>query len=224
MKEVSFKLYRFDELSEEAQDAVIERERDNIGYISAQNYSDDWQASLDEFEKLIGISVKYDVDYSGWGHSYSFEFDDPVYYNSECTIDAEEVNGRLLARFLDKIYYKIRSRKFIYFDCRKKILHCDRRKTRYSKIMWVENNCPLTGCIYDCSLLEPIYEWQKKWDMNISLYDLIDKCLEKFFSEWERDMSNCYEDDFVKEHIAANSDGDLYYEDGTLYEGPKLAV
>ena len=60
--------------------------------------------------------------------------------------------------------------------------------------------------------------------MNISLYDLIDKCLEKFFSEWERDMSNCYEDDFVKEHIAANSDGDLYYEDGTLYEGPKLAV
>ena len=82
MKEVSFKLYRFDELSEEAQDAVIERERDNIGYISAQSYSDDWQASLDEFEKLIGISVKYDVDYSGWGRSYSFEFDDPVYYNS----------------------------------------------------------------------------------------------------------------------------------------------
>ena len=220
----NIKLYTFDELPEDAQKVVIERERDNIGYTSAQSYAEDWEASLKKFEELIGITVRYSVEYDGSGSDYSFDFNEAVYYNSECTIWDDEVKGRLLARFLDKIYYDIRSRKFIHSGMRENVLRCDGKKTKHSRIMWVENNCPLTGCIYDCPLLEPIYEWQKKWDMDISLHDLIDKCLDKFFTEWESDMEHCYDDEFVAEIISVNSNGDLYYENGTLYEGPKIAV
>lgn len=224
MIEQVIKLYEFDELSDESQQTVIERLRDTVGEDSAQSYSENWAASLNEFEKLMGITVRYNVQYDGSGSDYSFDFDQPIFYNSECTIMAHEVKGRLLARFLDKIYYDIRSRKFIHSGMRENVLRCDGKKTKHSRIMWVENNCPLTGCIYDCPLLEPIYEWQKKWDMDISLHDLIDKCLDKFFTEWESDMEHCYDDEFVTEIISANSDGDLYYENGTLYEGPKIAV
>lgn len=223
MIEQVIKLYEFNELSDESQKAVVERLRDTVGEDSAQSYSEDWAASLNKFEKLMGVTVRYNVQYDGSGSDYSFDFDKPIFYNSECTIMAHEVKGRLLARFLDKIYYDIRSRKFIHDGIRDNALRCNGKKSRFSRIIWIENNCPLTGCIYDCPLLEPIYKWQRKWDMELTLEELVGRCLDKFFSEWESDMEGCYSDDFVRDSISANSSGDLYYEDGTLYNGPRIA-
>lgn len=223
MKEISIKLYEFDELSGESQNAVVERERDRIGYDAAEAYSTDWEASLKKFEELIGVNVKYKIQLDGSGYDYRFEFDEPIFYNSETTIFADEVKGRLLARFIDKIHYDIRSRKYIHHGIRQNCLYCDGRKSRHSKIMWVENECPLTGLIYDCSLLEPIYKWQKKWDMNITLEELVGRCLDKFFGEWEDDIEHCYSDDFVEEELI-NIDDSLYYENGTKYCGPSIVA
>lgn len=222
MKEVSFKLYEFDELSDKSRKAVVERRRYQVGEESAQSYSEDWAASLEKFQEIMGITVRYDVPYDGSCSSYSFDFNEAIYDNEECIIWGDKVKGRLLARFLNKIYYRVRSRKYIHSGMRKHAVYCDGKKSRYSNIMWEENNCPLTGYIYDCPLLEPIYEWHKKWDMEISLYDLIDKCLYKFFTEWEDEMEHCYDNEFVEEMISVNSQGDWYYEDGTLYDGPMV--
>ena len=59
MKEVSFKLYEFDELSDESRKKVIERKRYSVGEESAQSYSEDWAASLEEFEKIILLHYFY---------------------------------------------------------------------------------------------------------------------------------------------------------------------
>ena len=143
MKEVSFKLYEFDELSDKSRKAVVERRRYQVGEESAQSYSEDWAASLEKFQEIMGITVRYDVPYDGSCSSYSFDFNEAIYDNEECIIWGDKVKGRLLARFLNKIYYRVRSRKYIHSGMRKNAVYCDGKKSRYSNIMWEENNCPL---------------------------------------------------------------------------------
>jgi len=60
-----------------------------------------------------------------------------------------------------------------------------------------------------------------KYREDYTLEDLIDDCLEKFFSEWESEY-NAYGDNengIVEEDIEANSDGDWFYADGTRFTG-----
>jgi hypothetical protein len=214
MKEVKCKLYKFDELSEESQKVVMNRERDSI----QQNAIDAWESehreTLKEFSDIFEIDVR-NWEVSSYGHDFSFRFRHDVYER-----DADDVSGKLLLRFLNSIYYEVRSRK--YFSCGHRWengkFHFSSRK---SKILWEEMNCPLTGVCYDCDILKPIYDWHKKPDWGKSLSDLVYDCLENFFSSWEDECYSFGSDEYVSQELMESSvyENVLYFEDGTEFKG-----
>ena len=71
MKTIYLSLYKFDELSKEAQQNVIEKERWNIMWQCMDCYGSDYKASLEKFDTLMGTEAcDYSVDYSGYDFNY----------------------------------------------------------------------------------------------------------------------------------------------------------
>lgn len=57
MKEIVLKVYKFDELSKDSQEKIIERERWNVMGQCMDAYSIDYQESMETFEGLREYSV-----------------------------------------------------------------------------------------------------------------------------------------------------------------------
>lgn len=217
MKEIKLKIYNFDELSKEAQHKVCERERaqtDNFGtdaqYINACERED----TLKGFCHALGLW--FDVDYDHCHRFVSWRFKDD-------SINDEEIKGKYLWRFLDKVYYDIRSRKYYgkFVPCEKDAQHPigQRLVSRHSRIQWEIQNCPFTGVCYDCDILYKIFEWYKKPDWEISLHDLIDECFSNFMESWEKEDDWCMTDEYIGDMIANNREDQEYLEDGTEFYG-----
>lgn len=214
MKEVKCKLYKFEELSEESQKKVMDRERNNIQSWGIDAWDSEHRDTLEKFANIVGIKIR-DWEVSDYNHNYSFCFLSDVYER-----DADDVKGKYLLRFLNSIYYEIRSRK--YYSCGQRWENGKYHYShRYSEIIWVNNNCPLTGVCYDCDILYPIYKWHKNPNWEKSLYDLVDECLEEFFSAWEKENAYCGSDEYVKQELTESSayEDVLYFEDGTVFDG-----
>lgn len=102
MKTITLQLYTFDELSEEVQKEIIERERWNIMDQCMEAYGSDYVTSLRTFEKLTNTqSCSWSVNYSGYNFNFKYN-NNPIF---ECPIDcsndiyAEELCGKLLFRY-----------------------------------------------------------------------------------------------------------------------------
>ena len=192
----------------------MDRERDSIQQFGIDAWDSVHRDTLEKFANIVGIKIR-DWEVSDYNHNYSFCFLSDVYER-----DADDVKGKYLLRFLNSIYYEIRSRKYYFCGQRWENgkYHYSHRK---SNILWQENDCPLTGVCYDCDILYPIYEWHKKPDWNKSLHDLVDECLEEFFSAWEKENAYCGSDEYVKQELTESSvyEDVLYFEDGTVFDG-----
>ena len=93
MKTITLQLYTFDELSEEVQKEIIERERWNIMDQCMEAYGSDYVTSLRTFEKLTNTqSCSWSVNYSG----YNFNFK----YNNKFRNDIH---------IFDKIYHEFKN-------------------------------------------------------------------------------------------------------------------
>ena len=112
MKTITLQLYTFDELSEEVQKEIIERERWNIMDQCMEAYGSDYVTSLRTFEKLTNTqSCSWSVNYSGYNFNFKYN-NNPIF---ECPIDcsndiyAEELCGKLLFRYINNniMPYKI---------------------------------------------------------------------------------------------------------------------
>lgn len=212
MKQVKIKLYHFDELSDDAKHEVCERERNEsygFPYLSMETDASERMETLKKFGEVFGI--KWDVDYD---HQYRFinwRFED---YN----IDDENICGKYLWRFLNKFYYEIHTRKYFStpFDYSS---GKPTYKYRYSKIMYVERNCPFTGMCYDEDILDEIWKWLKNPDWKISLHDLIDNCFYAYLKSWEQEDDYRTSDEGISEMIEANWEDKLFFEDGREFDG-----
>lgn len=217
MKEIKLKIYTFDELSEEAQHAVCERERektDNFGTYAQEDDAIERHETLKGFCRALGLW--FDVDYDHCHRFISWGFKD-------CSIDGKEITGKYLWRFLDKVYFNIRSRKFYgkFVPCEKDAEHPigQRLVSRRSRIQWIEQNCPFTGMCFDCDILDEIFKWYKKPDWNMSLHDLLDDCFSTFLSRWAEDDEYHMTDEYIGDMIANNREDQEYLEDGTEFDG-----
>lgn len=217
MKEVKVKLYHFDELSDDARHKVCERDRyETYGwsYICQESDANERISTLDKFCEVFGISYKIDYDHQYRFISWNFE---------DYDINDKEVCGKYLWRFLDKYYYDIRNRK--YYG---KLIPHEKDSEhpagfehikRYSKIIWEEQNCPLTGMCYDCDILDKIFEWYKKPDWKLSLHDLFDECFSHYLKLWSDEDDYRTSDESIGDMISANCPDKLFYEDGTEFNG-----
>lgn len=217
MKEIKIKLYSFDELSESAKAKVCDKERErdyNFGYLSQSDDAEERYNTLNKFCEVFGITYRID-----WDHQYRFiswQFED-VDMNGYDWCD-EDIKGKYLLRYLNRYYYKIRNRKWYHVSC-KGDNNSISYKERYSKIQWIEQNCPFTGMCYDCDILEKIFEWYHNPDWNITLHDLFEDCFSYYMDLWEKEDDYRMSDEHIGEMISINWSDKLYYENGNEFEG-----
>ncbi len=218
MKEIKVKLYRFDELEEKIQDIIIAERQSRIDF--AEAYYSDWEGTLEEFEKLMGIKVK-NWEVSGCGYNYRIEYGISAYsdgYYHE--IDGDDIKGKYLWRYLmENVWDDINPRKEYHTEewDREKSDYAKKRTSRILRQSW--KDCPLTGMCYDYDILEPIAEYMSKpYEEDYTLDDIIRDCLDSFFSSWQKEIEwyNSYEG--VKEYLTEYDDNE-YYENGKVFNG-----
>lgn len=214
MKEVKIRLYKFEELSSESKAKVIDRERSKIQECGIDAWDSEHRDTIKKFEEIFNVKVR-DWSVSDYSHDYRFVFRNDFY-----GMDASEVTGKYLLRFLNSIYYDVRSGK--YFSCGQRWENGKYHySAKHSKILWEEFNCPLTGVCYDNDILKPIWDWHKKPNWNLSLRDLVDECLESFFSSWEEENLYFGSDEYCIQELTESSvyEDVLYFEDGRKFDG-----
>lgn len=227
MKTINITLYAFDELSEEVQKQIIEKERWNIMGQCMDAYSSDYRASLEKFDTLMGTEAcDYSVDYCSYNFDYKIS-DMAICVNPiDCDKDIypEDLCGKLLFRYINNNimpyitkgkYYATRGK---YVDGKYKYKH---RRSRV--ILEYDDNCPLTGMCYDYYLLKPIIDYYNTWctySEKFSLDDLIRQCYDSFFKTWHEEYKYWADDeDAIREELHNNQYEDrLYYENGYVYD------
>ena len=83
MREINFKVYSYDELSDEAKHVAIEKSRQSVGDVCSEFDSDDYRATLYKMEQIFGIEVnRWEVGLCSrpW---FEFSFDDFHYNEGE---------------------------------------------------------------------------------------------------------------------------------------------
>lgn len=195
MKTITLQLYTFDELSDEVQKEIIERERWNIMEQCMEGYGSDYVTSLRAFEKLTNTqSYSWSVNYSGYDFnfkcSYNPIFECPV--NCDNDIYAEDLCGKLLFRYINNNIMPYITHGQYYSTSGECIDGKHTYKHRRSRVIKSLEDCPLTGMCYDYYLLEPIIKYYKTWCSypdNFSLTDLIEQCYDSFSNAGMKNMS-----------------------------------
>ena len=203
MREINFKVYSYDELSDEAKRVAIEKSRQSVGDVCSEFDSDDYRATLYKMEQIFGIEVnKWEVGLCScpW---FEFGFDD-IHYDKGG--DCED----LLLRYLNReILPHVNNFKY----------YSKRRKSKASKVVLYPYgySCCLTGCWCDNAVDDALNNMWESIRKGYSCYDFVNNMLHDFFHNWQRDMEAVYEDDYVAEYISENEYE--FYEDGTPFRG-----
>lgn len=226
MKTINLTVFSFDELSENVQKKIIEREHWNVMEQCMDAYGIDYKKSMKAFEDMTDTRVyNWEVGYERYDFSYEFKYKDPIYehptdYHRD--IFPENLCGKLLFRYINNniMPYIIKGKYFStsgkYIDEKYKYRH------KYSRVMFdYGDNCPLTGMCYDYYLLKPIIDYYNVWctyPEGFSLEDLIEKCYNSFFKTWHEEYEYWADDeDAIREELHYNQYEDrLYYEDGDV--------
>lgn len=230
MKTINLTVFSFDELSENVQKKIIERERWNVMEQCMDAYGIDYKKSMKAFEDMTDTRVyNWEVGYERYDFSYEFKYEDSIYEHPtdyHCDIYPENLCGKLLFRYINNniMPYIIKGKYFStsgkYIDGKYKYKH------KYSRVMFdYGDNCPLTGMCYDLYLLKPIIDYYNAWctyPEGFSLEDLMRQCYDNFFKSWHEEYEYWADDeDAIREEFHHNQYEDrLYYENGDVYVEP----
>lgn len=230
METINLNLYKFDELSEEAKQKVIEEERWNIMGQCMNAYGDDYKKTIQTFEDLTDTEI-YDwrVGYETYNFRFRFKYNDPIYEHPidyKSNIYPEELCGKLLFRYINNniMPYITKGR---YFSTLGKYVDGEYKyRSKYSRVMFdYKDSCPLTGACYDLYILKPMIDYYNAWctyPEDFSLEDLIRQCYDNFFDSWHEEYRYWADnEDAIREELHHNQYEDqLYYENGDVYVGP----
>ena len=218
MKQITIKLYQFDELSDDAKHMVCSKEREstyNYGVLAQETDAEERYATLDAFCKLFGITYRIDYDHQYRFIHWNFEDVDMNGYDWDDT----DITGKYLLRYLNRYYSDITKLKYYsthgYYDEKNQYHY----KYRYSRFQREFGCCPFTGMCYDEDILQPIYKWLSKPNWHITLHDLFDDCFSTFMQSWENEDDFRMSDEGIGEMIAINREDALYLENGDEFTG-----
>jgi hypothetical protein len=196
------KIYKFDELSKDAQQKAVE------WYLDGEDFSwiiDDASETLDKFCEIFDISYR-NFDYcETYRSSYSFNLDDNIL----------ELSGQRLATYIwnnyrsqiykGKYYGKLvkTHKDGTPIEVSKQHPNGTRHVKRYSKCQ-LSDECVLTGVCYDYSVLQPIYNFLKKPSPNTDFKDLLEDCLNSLAEDVCSEIDGNKEFSAVADTIQAN--------------------
>lgn len=199
-------IYKFEELSEEAQENAYSSWLDGFEYFWSKENSD----SLKVFCDLFNIKLK-NWSYGGNNSFVDWEF------NLEDEI--RTLSGFRLAKYIwnnfkkdifKGKYFSLQSKK----DMNPHYKNYGVYKSRHSRIMLESMNCILTGYCTDDDILKPIYDFLDK-PSNVDFEYLIQDCINSWLSAVNSDYEYQQSLEAFKDSIDTNDYE--FNEDGSLY-------
>lgn len=185
-------LYKLEELSREAQ----ERAYNEFSKINEYIWNDENVSTLKEFERVFDVEVK-DWEYDE--NRYRFRL---VFPNDDRRI---ELYGEKLSKLIMNCYWEHLFVGKVYYNNKR------RRRSRILKT----SDCVLTGYIGDDFILKPIYEFLRKPDKYTNFKDLMNDCVDSFFSYCQNDLE--YYNSYENFEDVSRSNGLEYLESGEIY-------
>ena len=235
MKEITIRLYDYDELSPEAKKRALEKWRSaDIEHFWGRELED----TLKELQKELGISV------TQWEYTPTY-YDSGVIRFTHYTDDQLNLAGRRAQAFLwnNFAHLIMQPRKQWYAKHRdgrvdlSGSLHCSdewENMYRKSKVFFdrtYDGSCPLTGVSFDNDALDPLVyfcfgvEWDEKagkrvmipqsrrarW-MTTTVEDVLRDCVDSLFRSAQNDWKSQFTEEFFADHASAN--GFMFDENG----------
>ena len=200
MRTIERKIYRYDELSDQAQKVAIESMRDEISNVRIESDSYEYRNALDKIGQIFGVNI-YDWSVDEYNFYFRFDF---------THIDEETENEpRLLLRYLN-------TNVLPYIDNKRRYYSKTTRASRKSRILC--NNgyeyC-LTGCWCDYAVDNALNNIGQSLKKHLNAREFVNSILEGFFKQWQNDNEYSTSVECVAEEIEANDYE--FYENGKPY-------
>ena len=177
----TFELFTLSELSAKAQQEAFDNWLSTFEY----GWNEENRETLNVFCSL------FDVVCSHWQY-------DACTYHFNCSTNhsqiIEELKGQRLATYINNHYWHE------LFPAK---LYWKHRKSRKSRII-KDTSCSLTGYFMDDCILQPMYDFLRQPDENINFINLMNQCLEGFFSACRDDVSDRESEDNFKSESEIN--------------------
>lgn len=197
-------LYKFDELTEQAQRNVFA----NSSIDFSDDYLGEYLATLHAFEKVFDIRVRdYDAERGYFRYTMHGR-----------AADAPEGDALRFARYMWNNYASYITKGKYYSTRIKWENGKPEYKQRRSRILVEMENCPLTGVCFDCDILDPVVKCLHYKEMFSSYDELIDACLHSFFRAWGNEIEYCNSFEYFQEWALENDD-EWYTENGERVKG-----
>lgn len=202
MREVTvtntYKVYTFDELSNEAKEKFIDKRRD----FEAEFWADEM---LDCMKRAMDW-MNIDID------DYQFDCTGRGYINLSVDDEAEDLTGIRAYKWIVNNCFKDVDKKKMYW------LDFPRDKTRTSNIEskdWMDN-CTFSGVIYDFAVKDAWEEWcaELKNGFEPSVRDFLDKLENQYLNELSEEYDG-FDEPEARDIAEANNYE--FLEDGTIY-------
>ena len=189
MRTIEHQIYRYNELSEQAQKVAIEFMKDEISNVRIESESYEYRNTLDKIEHLFGVKV-YDWNVNEYNSYFRFEFT-----NIE---EDTENEPRLLLRYLNTNILPC-------IDNKKRYYSKTARASRKSRILC--NNgyeyC-LTGCWCDDAVDNALNNINQSVKNRLNAREFVENLLEGFFEQWRNDYEYACSDECIAEEIETN--------------------
>ena len=200
MRTIEHQIYRYDELSEQAQQVATESMRDSIADMRIESESDEYRNTLEMIEQIFRVNV-YDWHVNEYNSYFRFDF---------VGIDEDiENEPRLLLRYLNTNVLPC-------IDNKKRYYSKTARVSRKSRILCDKNyNYCLTGCWCDDAVDNALNNINKSVKNKFNAREFVRSMLEGFFEQWRNDYEYAYSDECIAEEIEVNDYE--FYENGKPY-------
>ena len=200
MRTIEHKIFRYDELSEQAQQVAIESTRDEISNVRLESDAYEYRNTLDKIEHIFGVKV-YNWNVNEYNPYFRFEFTD---------IEEDTENEpRLLLRYLN-------TNVLPYIDNKKRYYSKTSRASRKSRILYNDSyDYCLTGCWCDDAIDNALNNINQSVKKHLNAREFVNSILEGFFEQWRNDYENAISDECIAEEIEANDYE--FYENGKPY-------
>lgn len=198
MRTQTLTLYKFNELTPEAQQTAIERYKD-ADMISTDFIVDEAGNTLKKFCDLFSITYRNFDFCEMYRSQYSFEMEDTILELSGLRLHKYIWNNFKSDLYKGK-YYSLWSKKDISYKYYKEgypVL-----KDRRSKVFF-DTSAVLTGWCYDESILGPIYNFLDK-PTSTDFKQLLQDCLYNFAKDVCSEIEAQYTDEVISENLIAN--------------------
>ena len=200
MRTIEHQIYRYDELSEQAQQVATESMRDSIADMRIESESDEYRNTLEMIEQIFRVNV-YDWHVNEYNSYFRFDF---------VGIDEDVENEpRLLLRYLNTNVLPC-------IDNKKRYYSKTARVSRRSRILCNKSyDYCLTGCWCDDAVDNALNNINKSVKNKFNAREFVRSMLEGFFEQWRNDYEYAYSDECIAEKIEVNDYE--FYENGEPY-------